>query len=128
MPTCYNLIYNSATGLVEKEGSLITYSSGISGFCSDGYTILISAVNGTTTDELLNLSADSAVTSAINDINNKITLATNSSLLSADINSNINNEVVNLKVSIIIVPKTPVIRTVYNPVPVTPKTDVVKKG
>lgn len=128
MATCYHLLYSSATGLVEKDGSEVTEVDGITGTCDDGYEILITTAGDTTTDELLNLSANAAVISATNSINDAIISATTSTLVSADINTEINQEVVNLKVTITIVAKTPIIRTVYDPVPVTPKTDVVKRG
>lgn len=122
--TCYNLVVNSITGLYEKHGEVIFPITSATQLCTSvHYLVTDSVINAD-----LNTSADNSVVSANNNINNNVISATSASMEDPQIDTLLNDEIVNMKVIIQIVVYQPIIRTVYNPLTRTKPEDVVKKN
>ena len=129
MSTCYFPIYNSATNEYEKHGLEINTFIGISGFCPEdpNHVILVSAFDGNTTDDLLNTSADLQILFANNSINTIETSSISLSEQDVDINTIIDDDIVNMNVNILITVINPVVKTDYKPLEKIKKINVVKQ-
>lgn len=120
MAICYNIVYNTSTSAFEKHGGTVS-GFGTSALHDCGFFVDITEPNNT----LLNTSADSIVISANNLLADSLTSA--SQVTSGYINTDIYEGVDEMKVTLSIVVKTPIVKPVYNPLPKTEKENVVRR-
>lgn len=135
---CYYLIYDTDTSAFEKHGtdtitsSVDTITSGsssvdiISATCSLGHILLISADGGSSIEDT-NLSADFAVTSGAENLTSAINTTDELTSVTPSINTNITGDILQMKVTLTIILKNPIITASYTSTKTKP-TNVVKKA